>query len=64
MSQLYDLYLPLLFSGSLKLNQINGVGLSNPLQAIVWGYVLHELCDFYMGHVTKIISEYRFDSTR
>ena len=45
-SQLYDLYLPFLFSGSFELNQINGVGFGNPLQAIVWGYVLHELCDF------------------
>ena len=41
-SQLYDLYLPLLFSGSLELYQINGIGFCNPFQAIVGDFLLLE----------------------
>ena len=41
-SELYDLYLPLLFNGSLELHQINGVGFCDPLLAIVGDFSLVE----------------------
>ena len=41
-SELYDLYLPLLFNSSLELHQINGVGFCNPFQAIVGDFSLLE----------------------
>ena len=41
-SQLYDLYLPLLLIANSELYQINGVGFCNPLQAIVRDFSLLE----------------------
>ena len=53
-SQLYDLYLPLLFSGSSELHQINGVGFCNPLQAIVGDFSLLE----YSQNIEAYIFEF------